>query len=47
MLGKLSVPRSPINLDNRRPFALAVGPGGGCLDIFSSAVFEENVEVLS
>ena len=27
--------------------ALPVGAGGGCLDIFSSAVFEENVEVLS
>ena len=48
VLGKLSAPGRPSYLDNRRqwPFALACA-GGGCLDIFSSAVFEENVEVLS
>ena len=36
MLGKLSVPRRPTNLDNSRAraIALAVGTGGGCLDIF-------------
>ena len=27
--------------------ALAVGAGGGCWDIFSLAVFEGNIEVLS
>ena len=37
MLGKLSVPGRPTSLaDSRtRPIALAVGAGGGCLDIFS------------
>ena len=37
MLGKLQVPGRPANLDcNRaRASALAVGAGGGCLDIFS------------
>ena len=30
MLGKLSVPGRPTNLDNSRA-ALAVGAGGGCL----------------
>ena len=36
VLGKLSVPRRPTNLDNSRqgPIALAVGAGGGCLNIF-------------
>ena len=35
VLGKLSVPRRPTNLDNSRArAALAVGAGGGCLDIF-------------
>ena len=36
VLGKLSVPRRPTNLDNSRAraIALAVGAGGGCLDIF-------------
>ena len=29
------------------PTVLAVGAGGCCLDIFSSAVFEEKDEVLS
>ena len=31
------VPRRPINLDTSRarPTVLAVGAGGGCLDIFS------------
>ena len=29
------------------PIALAVGAGGDCLDIFSWAVFEEDIEVLS
>ena len=33
MLGKLSVPGRPTNLDN--PFVLTVGSGGGGLDIFS------------
>ena len=35
VLGKLSMPRRPTNLDNSRqgPIALAVGAGGGCLDI--------------
>ena len=37
MLGKLSVPGRPTSLDDRGqgPIALAVGAGGGCLDIFS------------
>ena len=37
VLGKLPVPGHPTDLDNRRagPTALAVGAGGGCLDIFS------------
>ena len=37
VLGKLSVPERPTNLDNSgaRATALAVGAGGGCLDIFS------------
>ena len=37
VLGKLSVPGRPTNLDYSRaePTALAVGAGGGCLDIFS------------
>ena len=37
VLGKLPVPGSPTNLDHirARPTALAVGAGGGCLDIFS------------
>ena len=37
VLGKLSFPRRPTNLDNSRkgPTALAVGAGEGCLDIFS------------
>ena len=36
-LGKLPVPGRPANLDysNARASALAVGAGGGCLDIFS------------
>ena len=35
VLGKPSVPRRPTNLDNSRTrAALAVGAGGGCLDIF-------------
>ena len=36
VLGKLSMPRSPVSLDNSKakPIALAVGAGGGCLDIF-------------
>ena len=38
MLGKLSVPGRPTSLDDSRavPIALAVGAGGGCLDIFFS-----------
>ena len=46
VLGKLSVPRRPTNWDNRGgggggggggqgPTALAVGAGGGCLEIFT------------
>ena len=37
VLGKLPVPGSPTNLNDSRarPTALAVGAGGGCLDIFS------------
>ena len=38
MLGKLSVPGRPTNLDNSRgqgPFALVVGAGEGCMDICS------------
>ena len=37
MLGKLPVPWRPTNLDKgrARPSVLAVGAGGGCLDIFS------------
>ena len=38
VLGKLLVPGRPTNLDNSRargPIALAIGAGGGCLDIFS------------
>ena len=37
VLGKLPVPGRLTNLDNSgaRPTALAVGAGGGCLDIFS------------
>ena len=36
VLGELSVPGRPSNLDQIRtgPTALAVGAGGGCLDIF-------------
>ena len=36
VLGKLSAPERLTRLDNRktRAFALAVGAGGGCLDIF-------------
>ena len=42
VLGKLSVPGHPTNLDyrvGRRPTALAVGAGEGCLDIFSFVSF--------
>ena len=37
MLGKLPVPGHPTNLANSRakPIALAVGAGGGCLDIIT------------
>ena len=37
VLGKLPVPGHPANLDysRTRASALAVGAGGGCLDIFS------------
>ena len=37
MLGKLPVPGRPTNLYDTRqgPTALAVGAGGGCLDIFT------------
>ena len=38
VLGKLSGPGRPTNLDiivGQVPIALAVGAGGGCLDIFS------------
>ena len=38
VLGKLSVPGRPTNLDNSRAraYPLAVGAGWGCLDIFFS-----------
>ena len=37
MLGKLPVPGRPTDLDysRARAYCLAVGAGGGCLDIFS------------
>ena len=38
VLGKLPVPGRPTNLDyivEHGPTVLAVGAGGGCLDIFS------------
>ena len=37
MLGKLQVPGRPTDWDysRARPIVLAVGAGGGCLDIFS------------
>ena len=37
VLGKLLVPGRPTNFDysRTRPIALAIGAGGGCLDIFS------------
>ena len=37
VLGKLPVPGRPTNLDlvRQEPTVLAVGAGGGCLDIFS------------
>ena len=35
VLGKLPVPGRPTYLDYSRPIALAIGAGGGCLDIFS------------
>ena len=40
MLGKLPVLGRPTNLDNvwQGPTALAVGAGGGCLDIFLSSI---------
>ena len=38
MLGKLSVPGRPTYLDfsTQGPIALAIGAGGGCLDVFFS-----------
>ena len=40
MLGKLPVPGRLTNLDysRERPIVLAVGAGGGCLDIFLSSI---------
>ena len=40
VLGKLPVPGRPANLDYSRARAsvLAVGAGGGCLDIFLSSI---------
>ena len=40
MLCKLPVPGRPTNLGKSRagPTALAVGAGGGCLDIFLSSI---------
>ena len=37
VLGKVSVPRRPTNLEivGQEPIALAVGTDGDCLDIFS------------
>ena len=41
MLGKLSVQGVPLILiiEGQGPIALAVGGGGGCLDIFLSSIF--------
>ena len=42
MLGKLSVPGHPTNLNNSRAraeIAFAVGAGDGCLDIFFSRLY--------
>ena len=40
MLGNLSVPGRPTNwiVVGQGPIALAVGAGGGCLDIFLSSI---------
>ena len=40
VLGKLPVPRRPTNLDyiRARAIVLAVGAGGGCLDIFTLSI---------
>ena len=40
VLGKLPVPERPANLEysRARASALAVGAGGGCLDIFFSSL---------
>ena len=40
VLGKLPVPGRPTYLDysRARPIALAVGAGGGCMDIFSLSI---------
>ena len=40
MLGKLPVPRRPAYLDysRKRAYALEVGAGGRCLDIFLSSI---------
>ena len=35
VLGKRSRPGRPTNLDNSMAIALAVGAGGGCLDILT------------
>ena len=40
MLGKLSVPGRPTRMIvGQGPIALAVGAGGGCLDIFPSSIY--------
>ena len=41
VLGKLSVPGRPTSLDDSRArtYALAVGAGGGCLDIFFPLIY--------
>ena len=49
VLGKLPVQGRPKNLISvgQGLSALAERASGGCLDIFRTAVFEENVEILS
>ena len=49
VLGKLPVQGRPTDLLSvgQGLTALAVGASGVCLDIFRTAVFEENVEILS
>ena len=41
VLGKLPIPGHPTNwmIVGQGPTALAVGAGGGCLDVFLSSIF--------